>query len=493
MEKKIGHYTVGRLLGTGGMGQVFEATHDQIKRRAAIKVLHKKFAHNRQIAARFLNEARATSMVQNPNLVQIYEYGQTEDGTAFLVMEYLEGSTLRQRLEVSGGRFPVERAMRLCKQMASGLHAAHQKGVVHRDLKPVNIMVVSDPEATGGERAKILDFGLAKLMEPEGPGAGLTNTGTILGTPAYMAPEQCKSARAADDRSDVYSLGIILYEMLTADIPFDAETDAELLSMHMFQEPPSLAKRAPHVNPGLAQLVHRMLRKDPATRPSAGEVVTELGQLMASGSGEIPGAVPPPRSRDAGERVTLVSRPEPHTRARLPEGAAAEAKLAGKQAGGPRKGSLLQSLLWMLAAILLLSCAGVVALLWYRNQQAAQAPAVVHWSISSIPIDAELRDSAGRLLGKTPFSIERPRGEGTETLILRLPGYAEQRLTFSLARDAAHSERLIALPKSGPGTPSGAGEGSADEPPPAALSPDAGAQSNDGMEILDLTARNAAD
>ena len=137
MEKKIGHYTVGRLLGTGGMGQVFEATHDQIKRRAAIKVLHKKFAHNRQIAARFLNEARATSMVQNPNLVQIYEYGQTEDGTAFLVMEYLEGSTLRQRLEVSGGRFPVERAMRLCKQMASGLHAAHQKGVVHRDLKPV--------------------------------------------------------------------------------------------------------------------------------------------------------------------------------------------------------------------------------------------------------------------------------------------------------------------------------------------------------------------
>ena len=352
-------------------------------------------------------------------------------------------------------------------------------------------MVVSDPEATGGERAKILDFGLAKLMEPEAPGAGLTNTGTILGTPAYMAPEQCKSARAADDRSDVYSLGIILYEMLTADIPFDAETDAELLSMHMFQEPPSLSKRAPHVNPGLAQLVHRMLRKDPATRPSAGEVVTELGQLMASGSGEVPGAVPPPRSRDAGERVTLVSRPEPHTRARLPEGDAA--KQAGNQPGAKRKGSLLQSFLWLLAALLLLSCAGLVGLLWYRQQQAVQTPAVVHWSISSIPIDAELRDSAGRLLGRTPFAIERPRGEGTETLILRLPGYAEQHLTFSLARDAAHSERLIALPKSGPGTPSGVGEGSADEPPPAALSPDAGAQPSDGMEALDLTVRNVAD
>ena len=363
----------------------------------------------------------------------------------------------------------------------------------HADTEPVNIMVVSDPEATGGERAKILDFGLAKLMEPEAPGAGLTNTGTILGTPAYMAPEQCKSARAADDRSDVYSLGIILYEMLTADIPFDAETDAELLSMHMFQEPPSLSKRAPHVNPGLAQLVHRMLRKEPSTRPSAGEVVTELGQLMASGSGEIPGAAPPPRTRDAGERVTLVSRPEPQTRVRLPEGAAAEAaKQTGKQPGAQRKGSLLQSLLWVLAAILLLSCAGVVALLWFRNQQAVQTPALVHWSISSIPSKAEVRDSAGRLLGQTPFAIERPRGEGTETLILRLPGYAEQRLTFSLARDAAHSERLIALPKSGPGTPSGA-EGATDEPPPATLSTDAGAQPSDGMEIVDLTVRNAAD
>lgn len=139
MEKKIHHYTVVRLLGTGGMGQVFEAVHDQMGRRAAIKVLHKKFAHNKQIAARFLNEARATSMVQNPSLVQIYEYGQTADGTAFLVMEYLDGGTLRQKLEAFGGRFPAERAMRLCRQMASGLQAAHQKGVIHRDLKPVKV------------------------------------------------------------------------------------------------------------------------------------------------------------------------------------------------------------------------------------------------------------------------------------------------------------------------------------------------------------------
>ncbi len=354
-------------------------------------------------------------------------------------------------------------------------------------------MVVADPEAAGGERAKILDFGLAKLMEAEGPGAGLTNTGTILGTPAYMAPEQCKSARAADDRSDVYSLGIILYEMLTSDIPFDAETDAELLSMHMFQEPPSLSKRAPHVNPGLAQLVHRMLRKEPATRPSAGEVVAELGQLMAAGSGEVPGAVPPQRNREAGERVTLVSRPEPATRLRLAEGAAEGAKQPGKPPGAQRKGSWLQSFLWALAALLLLGCMGLFGLLWYRHQQAAQTPAVVYWSISSIPANAELRDDQGRLLGQTPFVIERPRGEGTETLTIRLPGYAEQRLTFSRARDADHSERFIPVPKSPPGTLPGASEGATDEPAPAALSPDAAARPSDGMESLDLTVRSAAD
>jgi serine/threonine protein kinase len=137
VDRKIEHYTIVRLLGTGGMGQVYEGVHDQIKRRVAIKILHKKFAHNRQIAARFLNEAKATSMVQHPSLVQIYEYGQTEDGVAFLVMEYLDGETLRQKLEARGGRFPAERAMRLGRQMASALHAAHQKGVVHRDLKPV--------------------------------------------------------------------------------------------------------------------------------------------------------------------------------------------------------------------------------------------------------------------------------------------------------------------------------------------------------------------
>ena len=283
MDKRIGHYQIVRMIGSGGMGQVYEAVHDQMKRRAAIKILHKRFAHNRQIATRFLNEAKATSIVEHPGIVHIYEFGQTDDGTAYIVMEYLSGDTLRQRLDAQGGKLPPEAMMRIGRQMASALQSAHEKGIVHRDLKPVNIMIVRDPETTGGERSKILDFGLAKIIEPEG-GEGITNTGTILGTPAYMAPEQCKSARAADPKSDVYSLGVIFYEMLSGEIPFDADTDAELLSKHMFSDAPPLLSKAPQVGMALAALVHRMLDKDLVSRPSAAEVASELQQLYGSSS-----------------------------------------------------------------------------------------------------------------------------------------------------------------------------------------------------------------
>ena len=139
VDKRIGHYQIVRMLGSGGMGQVFEAVHDQMKRRAAIKLLHKRFANNRQIATRFLNEAKATSIVEHPGIVHIYEFGQTDDGTAYIVMEYLSGETLRQRLDAQGGKLPPEAVMRLGRQMASALQAAHEKGIVHRESTPPSI------------------------------------------------------------------------------------------------------------------------------------------------------------------------------------------------------------------------------------------------------------------------------------------------------------------------------------------------------------------
>ena len=452
MDKRLGHYQIVRMLGSGGMGQVYEAVHDQMKRRAAIKILHKRFAHNRQIATRFLNEAKATSMAEHPGIVHIYEFGQTDDGIAYIVMEYLSGETLRQRLDGQGGKLPPDDVMRLGRQMASALQAAHEKGIVHRDLKPVNIMIVRDPETTGGERAKILDFGLAKIIEPEG-GEGITNTGTILGTPAYMAPEQCKSARAADPHSDVYSLGVIFYEMLSGDIPFDADTDAELLSKHMFSDAPPLLSKAPSAGMALAALVHRMLGKDTESRPSAGEVAAELQQLQASASistaalsavsgpasdgGSLRNAVPQAASPKVESAKAVVAPPTPAGPS--PDEAVAEATVPKKRRG----------LLWFFLSLFL--CGTGAAVFWqlkgHELLDGYLRKPPVRWSIASIPAEAEVLDENGKVLGKTPLSVERAHGPGTVSLTLRLDGYLDQPVTLPLSTDTAVSEKLQPLPK----------------------------------------------
>ncbi len=225
--QRIGNYRVMRKIGEGGMGAVFEAIHEQIERRVAIKVLHAKYTQEPEIAKRFINEARAVNIVQHSGLVGAYEFGTLPDGAAYIVMEYLDGETLSARLRKSGGVLGLA-SLNLTRQIASALAAAHQKGIIHRDLKPANVIVVPEPEAPGGERAKILDFGIAKVTPPkgeEGPTGGgelKTRTGVFMGTPKYMAPEQCRGAGTVDDKADVYSLGAMFYQMLSGRPPFDA-------------------------------------------------------------------------------------------------------------------------------------------------------------------------------------------------------------------------------------------------------------------------------
>ncbi len=451
---KIGAYTILRLLGSGGMGHVYEAMHDQIQRRAAIKVLHKRYANNRQIAQRFINEARAVNIVQHPSLVNIYEFGQSADGSAYIVMEYLDGETLRQRLERSGGKLPPEVAVRLCRQIASALSAAHQKGIIHRDLKPVNIMIVPDVEAVGGERAKVLDFGLAKVVFPdnESDGSGLTHTGTILGTPAYMAPEQCRSARSVDDKSDVYALGIILYEMLTSDIPFDAESDAELLSMHMYKAAPPIKDKAPNIHPDLAALVERMLAKQQIDRPSAAEVAGELGRISAlQPLAATPGQSTSSASLGLYEQETMV-RPQKAPLGAANAGGGKVAALDGLKEGVAPNG---RSLIVVFGFVLvLLAALGGGLLGWLRGQQQAMSQSgrtqanIVRWSLSSVPTGAEVIGSDNQILGRTPLMLENPRGQGASSLIIRAPGYREERITLPLDRDDVRGITLTAQPKS---------------------------------------------
>jgi serine/threonine protein kinase len=277
--QQIASYRIERLLGSGGMGAVYAATHTGIARQVAIKVLHAEHAADPEFAWRFLNEARAVNVIQHPNIVDIYDVGQLPDGAAYLVMEYLQGQPLSTRMRWSGGRLG-HATLRFARQIASALAAAHAQGIIHRDLKPENVMIVGDPEMPAGERAKVLDFGLAKL----GPAArarddvARTAEYIIVGTPTYMAPEQCR-AEEVNDRADVYALGVILYQLLAGKPPFVGRGAAELLGMHQFVQPAPLATIDPHLSPRLAGLVHAMLAKAPDARPSMSAVAAELDAI----------------------------------------------------------------------------------------------------------------------------------------------------------------------------------------------------------------------
>lgn len=287
----IGNYKIVRRIGAGGMGEVYEAIHQQIGTRAAIKVLLPTHSQNAEMLNRFFNEARAVNIVGHPGLVRIFECGRLPDGAAYIVMEFLEGESLRARLRRVGGRLDGSSFL-IARQIANALAATHAKKIIHRDLKPDNLMLVPDSDMPTGERIKILDFGIAKLAadtageSAEGNlvddgGVVRTRTGLILGTPAYMAPEQCRGLGLVDEKADVYSLGIILFEMLSGRTPFKSPGFGEMAAMHMFMPPPDLQELVPGIRPDVAQLVTRLLAKKAIERPTMSEVAAELDQLFA--------------------------------------------------------------------------------------------------------------------------------------------------------------------------------------------------------------------
>ncbi len=275
---QVGAYRLLQRIGEGGMGVVWLAEHTMLGRRAAVKVLHPSFSMQPAIVTRFFNEARAATAISDPGIVQIFDFGNHTDGSAYIVMELLDGEPLDKCLHRQGV-MPFGEALRITRQVASSLGAAHARGILHRDLKPENIFLVRDPEVPGGVRAKILDFGIAKLT---GDTAGAkTATSAVMGTPTYMSPEQCRGAGLVDTRSDVYALGCVLMTLLTGRPPFDAEGVGEIIVMHMREEPPVPSSRVPTIPPAVDQLVLRCLAKDPAQRYTTGtELANALGMLV---------------------------------------------------------------------------------------------------------------------------------------------------------------------------------------------------------------------
>jgi serine/threonine protein kinase len=287
----IGQYKLVRLLGQGGMGAVYEAVHQKLKTQVAIKLLHREHASKSSQLARFFNEARAVNVIGHPALVPISNVGQLPDGSAYLIMEYLDGETLSQHLKRCPTGMPEVEALRITWHLASALEAAHAKNIVHRDLKPGNVMLVHD--AGAGASVRLLDFGIAKLtgLDSDQPS---TSTGTLLGTYFYMSPEQCRGSKV-DGKTDVYSLGAMLYELISGSRPYNAETPIGVATMHISEPVPRLLDVAPQASAAVSQLIFGMMSKDKNARPSITEVLTLLNQMNPDLATAVP-SLPPPRA-----------------------------------------------------------------------------------------------------------------------------------------------------------------------------------------------------
>ncbi len=296
------------------MGEVYLAEHVHMGRKAAIKVLLPELSSKADVVARFFNEARATGLLKHPGIVEILDCDVHPSGRAYIVMEYLPGESLGEYLGRVGSfeKCPAVGAA-IAGQIAGALAVAHEKGIIHRDLKPDNVLLT--PAAGGGTptrvTVKILDFGIAKLVGDDTGTMRQTRTGSLLGTPLYMSPEQCRGAGRVDHRTDIYSLGCILFESMAGRPPFIREGVGDLIVAHVSQQPAELAELIPSVSPVLSQLVKRMLAKDPAQRPpSMVDVVAEIAGFLGVPPAGFSAVIPLPENlpiRIAGARALTTS------------------------------------------------------------------------------------------------------------------------------------------------------------------------------------------
>jgi serine/threonine-protein kinase len=282
-------YEVERLLGVGSMGLVYRCRHTVLGKTVALKIIRQDLAQDDETIGRFVTEAKSASAIGSEHIVEVFDFGKLPDGATYLVMEYLEGLTLGEAMDAEGG-LALEDAIGIATRVAAALSAAHAAGVVHRDLKPDNVFLVRAEE---GWFVKVLDFGIAKVMHSS---QKLTAVGSVIGTPHYMSPEQATGART-DERTDIYSLGVILYEMACGKVPFDAESPLAVISMQVTDEPVPLRKRMPQgrtLPQGFEAVVAKCLAKDPVERfASMNDVRAALERIAAGG---VPLIAPPTRA-----------------------------------------------------------------------------------------------------------------------------------------------------------------------------------------------------
>ncbi|AKT37878.1 serine/threonine-protein kinase [Chondromyces crocatus] len=302
-------WRLARLVGEGGMGAVYEADGVRGEGKRAIKILHPEFSEDEQILQRFFTEAQAMQALSHPNIAAAQEAARAEDGTPYLVMELLQGASLGAYLE-QGTPMAPQQTVALVVEVLQALAMAHARGIVHRDLKPDNLFLVRDPH--GNLHAKVLDFGIAKVMDAAGGMGSKTRTGVLLGTPGYMSPEQIKNSKGVDARSDLWSMGIILYEMLTCQTPYPADNEFGRLTVVLTNDARPIEQVAPHLS-AWAPFFRRALAKEASQRfQSAEEMAQALLAMVRPAS-----MAPPPLDRGPSMPIPMQSPAAAHAQAHV--------------------------------------------------------------------------------------------------------------------------------------------------------------------------------
>ncbi|MCG5055428.1 MAG: serine/threonine protein kinase [Myxococcales bacterium] len=368
--RKVNNYNVVSLLGVGGMGAVYVAEHPFIDRKVAIKVLKREHTEDESLIRRFFNEAKAASAIRHPHIVEIFDMGELDDGIPYIVMELLAGESLRALIEREK-QLDVSTAIRITHQTAAALTAAHAKGIIHRDLKPDNLHMVA-AESGRGEHVKVLDFGIAKLRPEMAGSNGGTNTGAVMGTPPYMSPEQCLGINAdIDSRTDIYALGVILFQMLCGRTPFVGTGMGEILVAHVTKQPPLPSAFNAKVPPDVEGIILKALSKRREDRfATMSELQTALMAVTAQENAPLKTMTLPEADRTSAAVATPPETPAPRSvRPTTPLPAATKqggndlhAKMQTDLGQVPRNaGSSSKHVVLLLAVVVF---GGVVAFLW---------------------------------------------------------------------------------------------------------------------------------
>jgi serine/threonine-protein kinase len=310
------------------MGTVWEGVHQSLGTRVAVKFIDAEYAASDDVRQRFVNEARAAARLRSKHVVQVYDQGVGEDGRPYIVMEFLAGEPLDNRLDRQGRLAPLETA-RIALHVCRALAKAHESGIVHRDLKPENVFIVHDEE-DATDIAKVVDFGIAKIADPGGTGSSSTRTGAVLGTPQYMSPEQARGLRSVDHRTDLWSLGVIVYRAIVGVLPFKGEAVGDLLVNICTGDPPVPSSLSPDVPPGFDDWMKRALAREPADRFQTAAELTDSLAVLCGLDARLGGAPPSrdwPSSRDAGAKGAVTAAPFAATPA--PSARPAAARAAG--------------------------------------------------------------------------------------------------------------------------------------------------------------------